>query len=226
MKFFNTVFALIAASAIYANEADIAMKYLSKNALNVSYDDLPETMPGATGSSDDMEKCKVELQQYQECIDDPTPSTLDTYCPKFLSDNCQKFYKDPMGLIPSCKSTGLIDINFGEIVNTVLPVYKLACQKDEVGNPCPFSDVVIKSFTFLNATTLKDKLETSCRSDLCREATINAFASETEFSITGKKEKQEFLKSDECKNISSGATSLKVRSGLLISIGLLLLSLY
>lgn len=215
MRFSTFIFALFAASVTYASGTENTMKLFGKNAVEIDIDNLQ-------GND---KKCMTELEPYEDCIDDPTPSTLDTYCTIFLSDNCQKFYKDPMSFIPNCKGSQLIDENLEGIIKSYVPVYNLACQKDEVGNPCPFSEVVIKTFTFLNSKELNEKMDNTCRSNICREATLNAFAENTEFSITGKKSKHDYLNSDDCKNIS-GAASLKIGSGILISIGLLLLSLY
>ena len=198
-------------------------------------------------------QCEAEIKVIKECIQTPTLNTLDYMCKKYESEECQKFYADPMSIIPSCKNDTFYTRYFQPLtIGNTKQQFNLVCIKDEAGNQCPFGEFLLKEYSNLANPVSSEQREelrkSSCRSKICREATYKAFFDyEAAFAVwaslraeigveedtsvyVGKQEAAKYMDTEECKAMSgasmSGVSTLKIGTGFLISIGLLLLSLY
>jgi len=236
MKISTSIFALVAsASFVFANNS-VSVNVLNKRELNVSIDNSQLAELNDT--------CKTQLSTYMDCLESPSNYDYEKKCPPILGDNCQNFYKDPINLIPGCKDDVVLVEKLQQHIKSFVPLYNLGCHTDEVGNRCPFSETSLTtSFLFINGTEFERLTKNTCQSEICRDLTIKAYHKDSAqklstFKITIGKEKDkqssgkssqvtftDFLDSSECKYMS-GATTLKISSGLLISLGLFLLSFY
>jgi len=236
MKLSTSIFALVAASAVYANSTNSIVNFLKKR--EVTFD--------ASQLQDISVECYNEFLEYAECENYPLPQTYDKVCPIVTGEKCQKYYNDPMSFLPSCKEFPAV-VETTSVYKSLIPSLKFFCQKDEAGNHCPLSDEFLASNTDTYVpSTLEEMdkiLEATCHSKICREVSyefsntagemINDIDNLSTYTVTGAEnglrglaQMAKYLNSDECKAMSSGATSLKISSGLFISLGLLLLSLY
>jgi len=157
MKFITPLCALIATTAVYAS---------------------------SDGTWDAYRQCQKDLLNYKECLNEPTPNSLDIACPKYQSERCQQFYNDPFKYVPICEKDIVNQHHLHPILmNYMVQGFQLACQKDEAGNSCPFSGPVIRELMNYNneinyqlsEEEIKKAKEDTCKSKLCREATYNSF---------------------------------------------------
>jgi len=218
MKFITPLLTLVAASTIYA-----------KKVINLL--------------------CDNEVREIDECFQNPTINTLEVVCKIYKSEKCQKFFTDPFSVIPNCKNDELYSVMLQPLItNNLNRQYNLACLKDEVGNPCPYGEILLKEYSHvLNPLTDGQKQEAkknTCQSNICREATYKAFfdyeaakkvidgimeaddVPQDNSINVGKQEVAKYMDTEECKAMSSDASILRIGAGVFISVGLLLLSLY
>jgi len=228
MKFIIPAFALIAVSAVYANGADdIRVAFPYKAALNTSND---------SSSRNVSDECKIQFQPYLECFEDANSVNIERYCSTYSSEKCEKVYNDPEGVLTECKDSPYIMELVAEYIDKNLQAYKFACTKDESGNSCPFSKLALSIITTMTQKEYQDMKLDTCSSKICKEATYDIICAKTDsvLTITDKKGLCEYLTTCEDKSNAnanansdeSGALSLKIGSGLLITLGLLLLSIY
>ena len=130
MKLSTSIFGLIASSVVYAYNTNDVLNILHKRQqLHTDYsqfNDIPN-------------ECRLAISEYVECSITPSEKTYDNDCSIFASDKCQKFYKDPLSVAPSCKGVSLIEKDLVSVLEASTLSLSFACQKDEVGNYCPLS---------------------------------------------------------------------------------------
>jgi len=192
--------------------------------------------------------CNNEILTIKDCFVYPTINTYEQLCPIVESEKCQQLYTDPFKLIPSCQDVPIISTFFqSSLLDDLRHHLNLSCQKDEAGILCPFSEIMLNKISkILNPITVEQynkAKESTCQSQICREATFNAYSHITtttkafenlslpfnipEFDdvVIDKQELANYLDSEECKDMS-GASTLNIGFGILISLALLIFSLY
>jgi len=117
--------------------------------------------------------CKNEMLRVEKCMSrEITKGNLNTICTAAKTKICQKFYSDPMSVVPSCK-------NFKSLISTSARVFNnslsLMCETDERGNLCPLTEYEISvsnnSYnTIINDNSLK-AIRNTCSSAKCTKAT-------------------------------------------------------
>jgi len=226
MKFVIPAFAFMAVSAVYANGAeDIAVAFPFKAVLN--------TDSSSTSKNVSLE-CKLQFQPYRECFEDVTSANLESHCGRYSSEKCEQIYKDPEGVLTDCKDSPYILELVNKYIGTSLEANKFACTKDENGNYCPFSKLALSVVTRMSQSEYQDMKSDTCSSKICQDATYDVLCAKADsvFTISDRKGLCDYLTT--CKNESksgnasdeSSALSLKMGSGLLITLGLFLFSLY
>jgi len=216
MKFVIPAFALIAASAVYANGVDDIRSPLPfKAVLNTD---------SSTSSTNVSTECKLQFQPYLECFEDSNSVNVESHCPQYSSEKCEQVYKDPQGILTDCKDSPYIMELVDEFIGTNLVAYKFACLKDESGNECPFSKLALKLISTMTQSEYEEMKSGTCSSKICQEATYDIVCDKELLKLTNKKELCDTLTT--CKDVKSSALSLKMGSGLLITLGLFLFSLY
>jgi len=234
MKISTSVVALVA-GASFVFGSNISLNVLERRDLNISIGDdvQPKIDIGDT--------CKTQLITFKDCLENPTNTQLEKDCQVFMNDQCQNLFKDPVSQIPGCKDNLEVMEELQLYIKSFVPLYQLGCAKDEVGQRCPFSETSLKtSFFMINGTEFERLTKETCQSDICRDLTIKAYHKDSaqklssfKVNIGGDKKNDkpaqvsftEYLDSDECKAMS-GATTLKISGGLLLTLALYLLSLY
>jgi len=201
MKFITSLFAFIVASAIYTKVSAVDAEYLASI------------------------KCQNELEKYLECLTNPKIYTVEQVCPKIQSERCQQFYNDPLNYVTTCKEDPFTTKMLNPIImNNINNFNLLACQKDEAGNPCPFSELTIMEFSDLDDKPMTDEelkkaKENTCKSKICRDVTYKAYSNiraakeyfDKEIAIGNVKgtklaqreEIAKYLDSEECKAMSN-----------------------
>jgi len=119
--------------------------------------------------------CKNEMLRVEKCMSrEITKRNLNTICTAAKTTICQKFYSDPMSVVPSC-------INFKSLISTSARVFNnslsLMCETDERGNLCPLTEYEISvnnnsHNTIINDNSLK-AIRNTCASAKCTKATKN-----------------------------------------------------
>ncbi|ORX87111.1 hypothetical protein BCR32DRAFT_324594 [Anaeromyces robustus] len=214
-----------------------------KRAISVSYDN-PKI------NDDEMndiltEECKNELLRedtlYSKCMIS-IDSSLKESCKIGLSDECKKFYKDPLSTMPGCKNDPNIDsLHLPDLMNLSYIYTKLICHFDEDGYNCPLAETIVHDIPMS-----EDRIELSCKSTACTEGAIEFFEDYQSVSntilesINGEgltfeektafKEIAQYLKSKECTSQSltsdkkSDAKTIKVGTTFLVTLVMLLLA--
>jgi len=240
MKFSTPVFALVAASAVYANRSEGLINFLKKR--EVTFDE--------SALQNVSEACGNEMQKYEKlCFLTPSGPNSDEICKQILSDECKNFASNAQSLLPSCiDNPQIMEYINSNMYETNYAIYASTCDKDEAGNLCPLAtymkDAIENGKSFkLTETELKKFMMDTCSSNSCRKSTYDIFKKVSSnldsyenlsmtsgsYSFTDKyngNNNINYLNSDECKAMASSGSSLKIGTGLFVSLGLLLLSLY
>ncbi|KAG4104901.1 hypothetical protein H8356DRAFT_1635175 [Neocallimastix lanati (nom. inval.)] len=230
MKILALISPLLVSYSVYALNTDF-FNYYFENEINdlVFVNATAECINDIENiSNNELYGCHVTLKDYQL-------NPLNA-CALLNSDRCQKFFKDPLGIIPNCKDYEEIqNTGFEENVKGVGLQLSLSCLYDEYENICPIS----KAFASGKELTEED-FKANCESKICTEETLKFITDLPEIykdldsSVSPIKKSDlnsvaNYFKSEECAKIlnSSGAYSTyKVGTTFIVSLGVLLLSLY
>ncbi|OUM62980.1 hypothetical protein PIROE2DRAFT_10612 [Piromyces sp. E2] len=227
MKFFTSVVALATIASVYASPMLTPRQENTEEQLQNTSEIIKSLPP----------ECQKEIELYADCNVNINLSNYEKCC----SETCINFFKDPFKYIPSCKGNTLIDSTLTpetlEVTNNNL---LLECAKDEQGNKCPFSKVLINE---VNGVT-NNIYDETCLSKACTDATYQHYSynldhvdsnplyteAEKQKTKNSLNETLRRLKLDECvskhqlKDNTSDATMVKVSTTFIVSFGLLLLS--
>jgi len=228
MKILTTFLTFLTASAVYANNINgLYRNYLYKrdNSTEVTIDPNEDA-------------CEAELTKYDCFPYEFYKNNVEQDCKRYTGSECQKIINDYQNYIPSCElSEGTVKF-IKSIINVVCN------SKDTTGNYCPLAETIFKEaggkVVYYSYSEEKLNKENTCQSDSCRESTLDFYKNKASFFIDNSEKITsldspelaeikgviEYYDSKECKAMSSDATTLKIGSGLFISLGLLLLSLY
>jgi len=114
-------------------------------------------------------ECDISFRPYAECIDQPTK--YNKVCEYMASDKCVKFYNDPFGAVPGCRGVDLVEQFFEPTVfKSTIVSMKLLCLKDENGNYCPFTEVLLS-----DKEADLDTIEETCKSKICTDGTLEVY---------------------------------------------------
>jgi len=230
MKFFTPVFALFAASAVCANRSEGLINFLQKR----------DATMDESAFQNVSEACINEIKQYKPCLKSPSGKNFDKICQQIKSDECKNFASNPQSLLPSCKDYPQVLEYFSpDLLEENYSVYIFSCTKDEAGNQCPFGNAVANRKNDFTGSEAEKTMKDTCSSKICREATYEIFKNITDkiyndsknlsavslIDLADTEELLDFLDSDECKAMS-GSSTFKIGTGIFVSLGLLLLSLY
>jgi len=226
MKFITPFLFLLVIAFAFAIPQKITNNDYEVQKNNTETDETPQKI------NEPSNKCKIEQEKISECY----PS-LDNYknnykeiCPPIKTENCQNVYKDPKSFLPSCDDiSSYEDFNYINNVN-------LLCQLDENKELCP----LVKSF--YNNESYSDR--DTCNSKICTDSMIAFLENlETQYKNSNTldlmtmissnkrnrdiKDSIEYYKSDRCiTQYTNDGMSLKVGTTFIVTLGLLLLSLY
>jgi len=231
MRFFNKLIILVASTSLFSY--NVNSKGIKRNVKFVVNENNVEA---------DID-CQNELDnsvEYQECFKPTiTSENYKTLCNTLTSNKCQQFYLFPMSYLPKCThNLEVVELLSPSMMSNTISSVKLICQTDEQGNLCPIAEDLLE-----NQSIKEKSIKKSCRSKNCINSAIEMYSSLQRnldnlenLSITtgindNKSENNiitimDYLKSEKCQNYESSAFSLKVGASLLITLGLLFLSLY
>ncbi|ORX76549.1 hypothetical protein BCR32DRAFT_284045 [Anaeromyces robustus] len=203
MKFITPIITLVAASVTYANNTFLNKRaYIDEMYVNISND------------------CKKELTKYNKnCIVVSSQQSLNDYCTVINSGDCKQFFTNSESVLPSCQGYNTIkNLYSPSVLKGEYLMRQLICTKDENGNSCPFSTILLKAFngSVFTQSNNNEALSATCESAICREATYNALkgiieSTDAYTNLSGDqsqknsneynnyKSKSEFLNSAECK---------------------------
>ncbi|KAG4087614.1 hypothetical protein H8356DRAFT_1728794 [Neocallimastix lanati (nom. inval.)] len=163
MKFTFKLLTLLTVSSVlsYSIQDDL------KKRLDLNFEDLGEAA-----------KCLTSLSNFQECKIDTTnlKNDKESVCNSFNSEKCQKVLKDGIKAIPECKDLPTEVLAASPLLFEILSSgIGLACSKDENGNYCPLSDIIITNDGKLNKEDQSVQMAVieTCKSKQCTDAAID-----------------------------------------------------
>jgi len=133
MRFFTSVITLIVASALTVASTEVK----TVNAHEQIYLKLSED-------------CRSEVDQnayYNKCLGfaDLNENTIKEFCDIAFSDDCIKFYKDPLATLPKCKDDPVMQKYAEYNKNTAVDYNKFYCEGPSEGKYCPTIELYLKS---------------------------------------------------------------------------------
>ena len=231
MKLFNKLIVLIASTSFFSY--NVNSKIIKREVkLDVNENNVEVDV-----------SCQNELNnsvEYQECFN--STITIDNYkqlCVTLTSNKCQQFFLNPMANLPNCSHNyQFIELLSPSIMSSTNSNVKLICQTDEEGNLCPIAEDL-----FEDGQIKEKSIKNSCKSKNCVNTAIEVYSSLTKnlenmenLSITtGNNDVEsknniavimDYLLSEECQNYKSSASTIKVGTSLLFTLGFLFLYLY
>jgi len=229
MKFFSKLIFLVASASLCVNSKIIKREIkLTVNENNVMTD---QACQNDLLNSDEYKNCykqTITLENYKEL------------CTVLNSTKCQNFFKNPMSYLPNCvDDKELSELLSPTMITNTLSSVHLICQTDEQDGLCPIAEALLKKKKIKEKTIKK-----SCKSKNCINSAIEVYSSlqnnlsgfEQLSITTGSQDDTsknnivsviDYLNSKECQEgPSSGATTIKLGSSIILTLGLLLFSLY
>jgi len=232
MKFVTPIVFLSVAASVYSIPVLIARKESDKNQNSLN-DANNNIIP---------KECMTEIEPYNDCNFVVDNNNYEQAC----SEKCVEFFKDPFKHVPSCKGTTLETVFSPSIIQDSANNMLLHCAKDENGNKCPFSQKLLDE-----TVELGNLIELTCVSKACTDITYEYYTynlahvdSNEIYKTDAERQKMKNsinetlarLKSDSCvaehkqlnsddkKQLTSDASTIKVVPTLIVTLCLLLLS--
>ncbi len=146
------------------------------------------------------EECKKEMKNSKDFVECYSTSiTMNNYkelCDRSTTERCQKIFKDPSTVLPSCKNDpyAVKVLLSPQAIEYSLHVIPLVCSFDSNGNLCPAAENVINGLI----DKIDKDIEKTCKSKKCSDA-VKQYS---EFIINNSEdlENMEIIKSSKDKN--------------------------
>jgi len=163
MRFIKSILTLLAATT--------ALSYSAEEKLNKRLDFDLNSLGGVAS-------CLAALDKFKECKIDAAglQTNKDAVCSSFNSDKCQTIIKGGINSIPECKDLPTEVLATAPIIFEMLSSsIGLACSKDEKGEYCPLSNIIISNDGKLdrNDEAVKHAVEETCKSKKCIDAAVD-----------------------------------------------------
>eukprot|EP00833_Pecoramyces_ruminatium_P007928 jgi/Orpsp1_1/1181960/evm.model.c7180000079265.1 len=173
MKFSKKILFLLGAIttlAIDLNLNDINNKY----SLTITYDENAD--------------CVTSINEYKACYGSNrktiSKDKLDEMCDIYLTDRCQKFFKDGIDKLNGCEklSENLL-FTYTLKYEEIGILFAELCSRDENNNYCPISKYLQNEFYSdpNSKTKIDNSVNETCKSQKCVEETIEFINHEIEF---------------------------------------------
>ncbi|KAG4085503.1 hypothetical protein H8356DRAFT_1740080 [Neocallimastix lanati (nom. inval.)] len=122
--------------------------------------------------------CMTALSKFQDCNINITnlKNNKDTICQAINSEKCQTILKGGINAIPECKDLPKEVLATSPLFFEMLSSsVGLACSKDENGNYCPLSDVIISQDGKLSREEqeVQNAITETCKSKKCVDAAVD-----------------------------------------------------